>query len=116
MPLPLILGEAAPWFTAPTPSNPQFVFDTAAGRYVLMLFHSLKVAYFVMIFMLDKWGVKMSQFIEYVSERKFDLVACPILVRELNCYDEIAAGTVFLLGKKETEKLRKKLKKRIISL
>ena len=31
-----------------------------------------------------------------------------------NCYDEIAAGTVFLLGKKETEKLRKKLKKRII--
>ena len=38
MPLPLILGEAAPWFTAPTPSNPQFVFDTAAGRYVLMLF------------------------------------------------------------------------------
>jgi peroxiredoxin/predicted 2-oxoglutarate/Fe(II)-dependent dioxygenase YbiX len=34
----LTFGEAAPWFTAPTPSNPQFVFDTAAGRYVLMLF------------------------------------------------------------------------------
>ncbi len=31
-------GEPAPWFTAPTPSNPQFVFDTAAGRYVLMAF------------------------------------------------------------------------------
>ncbi len=29
-------GEPAPWFTAPTPSNPEFVFDTAAGRYVLL--------------------------------------------------------------------------------
>jgi peroxiredoxin/predicted 2-oxoglutarate/Fe(II)-dependent dioxygenase YbiX len=38
MPASLNLGEAAPWFTAPTPSNPQFVFDTAAGRYVLMVF------------------------------------------------------------------------------
>ncbi|WP_430426066.1 2OG-Fe(II) oxygenase [Phenylobacterium sp.] len=31
-------GRAAPWFVAPTPSNPQFVFDSAAGRYVLLLF------------------------------------------------------------------------------
>lgn len=36
--MPLALGEPAPWFTAPTPSNPEFVFDTAAGRYVLMVF------------------------------------------------------------------------------
>jgi len=35
---PLSLGEPAPWFTAPTPSNPEFVFDTAAGRYVLLAF------------------------------------------------------------------------------
>lgn len=34
----LSFGEPAPWFTAPTPSNPEFVFDTAAGRYVLMVF------------------------------------------------------------------------------
>ena len=34
----LSLGEPAPWFTAPTPSNPEFVFDTVAGRFVLMLF------------------------------------------------------------------------------
>jgi peroxiredoxin/predicted 2-oxoglutarate/Fe(II)-dependent dioxygenase YbiX len=33
-----MLGEPAPWFTAPTPSNPEFVFDTAAGRYVLLAF------------------------------------------------------------------------------
>jgi len=33
-------GEPAPWFTAPTPSNPEFVFDTAAGRYVLLAFLS----------------------------------------------------------------------------
>jgi len=36
--MPLLLGEPAPFFTAPTPSNPEFVFDTAAGRFVLMLF------------------------------------------------------------------------------
>src|SRR5947208_10957812 len=34
----LMLGDPAPWFTAPTPSNPEFVFDTAAGRYVLLVF------------------------------------------------------------------------------
>ena len=36
--MPLSLGEPAPWFTAPTPSNPAFVFDTVAGRYVLLVF------------------------------------------------------------------------------
>jgi predicted 2-oxoglutarate/Fe(II)-dependent dioxygenase YbiX/peroxiredoxin len=36
--MPIAPGEPAPWFTAPTPSNPEFVFDTVAGRYVLMLF------------------------------------------------------------------------------
>lgn len=34
----LSFGQAAPWFIAPTPSNPEFVFDSAAGRFVLMLF------------------------------------------------------------------------------
>jgi hypothetical protein len=34
----LPLGRTAPWFVAPTPSNPEFVFDSAAGRFVLMLF------------------------------------------------------------------------------
>jgi predicted 2-oxoglutarate/Fe(II)-dependent dioxygenase YbiX/peroxiredoxin len=34
----LNFGETAPWFTAPTPSNPAFVFDTVAGRYVLLVF------------------------------------------------------------------------------
>lgn len=36
--MPLRFGEPAPWFTAPTASNPEFVFDSAAGRYVLLLF------------------------------------------------------------------------------
>jgi len=36
--MPLSPGQAAPWFTAATPSNPQFVIDSAAGRYVLLLF------------------------------------------------------------------------------
>jgi predicted 2-oxoglutarate/Fe(II)-dependent dioxygenase YbiX len=36
--MPLFIGDPAPWFTAPTPSNPEFVFDTVGGRYILMLF------------------------------------------------------------------------------
>jgi len=36
--MPLLSGQNAPWFTASTPSNPEFVFDTIAGRYVLLLF------------------------------------------------------------------------------
>src|SRR5258705_1791052 len=36
--MPLSPGEPAPWFTAPTPSNPEFVFDPAAGRFVLLAF------------------------------------------------------------------------------
>jgi predicted 2-oxoglutarate/Fe(II)-dependent dioxygenase YbiX len=31
-------GQPTAWFTAPTASSPEFVFDSAAGRYVLMLF------------------------------------------------------------------------------
>jgi peroxiredoxin/predicted 2-oxoglutarate/Fe(II)-dependent dioxygenase YbiX len=36
--MPLNIGEPAPWFTAATPSNPEFLFDTVAGRYVLLVF------------------------------------------------------------------------------
>jgi len=36
--MPLKPGEAAPWFRAATPSNPEYHFDTVAGRYVLLLF------------------------------------------------------------------------------
>jgi predicted 2-oxoglutarate/Fe(II)-dependent dioxygenase YbiX/peroxiredoxin len=36
--MPLAPGEAAPWFTAPTLSNPEYHFDTVAGRYVLLVF------------------------------------------------------------------------------
>lgn len=34
----LIIGQAAPWFTAPTPTNPQFALSSVAGRYVLLVF------------------------------------------------------------------------------
>jgi predicted 2-oxoglutarate/Fe(II)-dependent dioxygenase YbiX len=40
--MPLPIGQPVPWFTAPTPSNPEFAFDTAGGRYVLMLFLPLE--------------------------------------------------------------------------
>lgn len=34
----LSVGQAAPWFTAPTPSNPTFTFSSLGGRYVLLAF------------------------------------------------------------------------------
>jgi 2-(S-pantetheinyl)-carbapenam-3-carboxylate methyltransferase len=57
--------------------------------YVMMLFHSLKLAYYVMILMLDRYGVKMSAFIEHVASRRF--AGKPLLTRELDFYDEIIA-------------------------
>jgi peroxiredoxin/predicted 2-oxoglutarate/Fe(II)-dependent dioxygenase YbiX len=36
-------GEPAPWFKAPTPSNPEYHFDTVAGRYVVLLFLPIEV-------------------------------------------------------------------------
>lgn len=35
---PPSLGEPAPWFEAPSPTNPHFHFDTIAGRYVVLFF------------------------------------------------------------------------------
>lgn len=36
--MPLQPGEPAPWFRGVTPSNPEFTFDSVAGRYVLLAF------------------------------------------------------------------------------
>jgi predicted 2-oxoglutarate/Fe(II)-dependent dioxygenase YbiX len=35
---PIGWGEPAPWVTAPTAGSPEFALDTAAGRYILLLF------------------------------------------------------------------------------
>ena len=56
--------------------------------YVMMLFHSLKLAYYVMIYLLDEYGIKMSTFLDFVSERKFKADA-PLIRRELDFYDEV---------------------------
>ncbi len=37
-PQPLTVGESAPWFHLPTGSKSRYSFDTAAGRYVLLVF------------------------------------------------------------------------------
>jgi len=57
--------------------------------YVLMLFHSLKTAYYVMIYMLDKCQLKMSQFIDFVAQRKFDTGKSTMMSNELDFYDSI---------------------------
>jgi hypothetical protein len=34
----LSVGDPAPWFTQRAITNPKYVFDTAAGRYIVMCF------------------------------------------------------------------------------
>lgn len=34
----LTVGEPAPWFACRTAANPRYVFDTVAGRYVILCF------------------------------------------------------------------------------
>ena len=34
----LLPGDTAPWFAQRSTSNPRFVFDTAAGRYLVLCF------------------------------------------------------------------------------
>lgn len=41
--MPFAPGEVAPWFKAPTTSNPEYHFDTAAGRYLVLLFLPIEV-------------------------------------------------------------------------
>jgi peroxiredoxin len=36
--MPLTSGEPAPWFRATTPSNPEFTFESVAGRYIVLAF------------------------------------------------------------------------------
>lgn len=40
----IAFGEPAPWFQASTPSHPEFIFDSAAGRFVLLVFLPLDEA------------------------------------------------------------------------
>ena len=35
---PVAIGEPAPWFHVETDINPRFIFDTVAGRYVVVSF------------------------------------------------------------------------------
>lgn len=37
-PVPLTVGEPAPWFECPTRTRKRFVFDTVAGRYIVLSF------------------------------------------------------------------------------
>lgn len=62
--------------------------------YVLMLFHSLKISYYMMLFLLDKWRIKMSEFIQFVADRKFDLTKAPIMAKELDFYDSLIDGMI----------------------
>ena len=60
--------------------------------YVLMLFHSLKIAYYLMILLLDKWAIKMSEFIDFVAQQAFDPRKSPMMATELKFYNDLIEG------------------------
>jgi putative methyltransferase len=62
--------------------------DSLRFSYTLMLFHSLKMAYFVMIFLLDRYGARMSEFIQFVADRRFR-PGVDMLENELDFYDSL---------------------------
>lgn len=65
--------------------------DMVRFSYTMMLFHSLKTAYYVMIYLFDAYGIKMSEFIDFVSSRRFTVPA-PRIEAELSFYDSIVDG------------------------
>jgi hypothetical protein len=56
--------------------------------YMVMLFHSLKMAYYVLILLLDRYVIRMSEFIDFVANHRFHAEA-DMIVRELDFYDGV---------------------------
>jgi len=56
--------------------------------YVLMLLHSLKLAYYIMIVLLDRYDARMSDFIQFVADRRF-ISHAGMIVHELDFYDSV---------------------------
>ncbi len=67
--------------------------DSLRFSFVLMLFHSLKLAYYPLILLLDTYGIKMSAFIHFVAQRQFQSKA-KMLSQELDFYNALMARMV----------------------
>ena len=64
--------------------------DLVRFNSTLMLLHSLKVAYYLMIFILVRYNKKMSAFLSFISDRKFTSVpADSSIAAELDFHDSI---------------------------
>ena len=59
--------------------------------YVMMLLHSLKIGYYLMIHLLDEYKSRMSEFLDFISSRKFTVTA-PLISGVLDLYDAVIDG------------------------
>lgn len=64
----------------------------AKFAWVTMTFHSLKLAYFLMVYLHERHGVKYADFLRAVSEDQATPGAAPILASEMRQFDELLDG------------------------
>jgi putative methyltransferase len=77
-----------------THSMPHEAWKTALRfSYVMMLCHSLKLAYYVLILLRDRYQIPMHTVLAFISERAFT-VSAPLLTAELDAFDAVIARMV----------------------
>lgn len=57
--------------------------------WVMQVFHSLKLAYYIMIYLHEQFKVCYSDFLSFISEKNFSSL-CPILRREIEIFEQRA--------------------------
>ncbi len=58
----------------------------ATLSWTLQLMHGMKLAYYVMVYIAGRYGVKFTDFLEFLSSVKFDRKRCPIMSREMGVF------------------------------
>ena len=66
---------------------------------VTMVLHSMKIGFFVLLYLAKRLGVKYTDFIAFLSDRKMSASAAPILYKEISRYYEHTEKILKGLGK-----------------
>ena len=56
--------------------------------WVMQVFHSLKLAFFIMVYLYDRLGVKYTDFIRFISERRMSKASSAILHSEVSEFED----------------------------
>lgn len=67
--------------------------------WVMQLLHGMKLGYYVMIYLASRLNVQFTDFLDYLSSRKFDRKKFPIIYREVTTFHEQAENLQAGLGR-----------------